>query len=268
VRGRGAFWITRSATPSITGGGVPRRVREGRRAPPGPLALDREAPPGHADPERVSGVPGAGAQGERHIEIGDGRELDWQVVAARPLIADAAAHDRDVAAVDVRLHRPGRAHADERVGPDRHELLDRDRAGRTADAGRGAGNGNALELAGPGHVFAVLGDEPRRVESPGDELNPRGVARQQHVPPDLARPDADVVEAAIGFDEGHGAGSPALLLGLSTRPRARSTRRGWSSPSPARSRGFGEDRGRGRFRLRSSGSGDRVGRRNTVVPAW
>ena len=89
----------------------------------------------------------ASPQGSRHVDIGDGRKLWWQIVVAGTLISDCASDDAQLACQDVCLHRARRAESDECVGTNGHELLHGDCSRRTANAGGGAGDGHSIQCA-------------------------------------------------------------------------------------------------------------------------
>src|SRR5699024_1448111 len=66
------------------------------------------------------------------------------------------------------------------------QLLERDRGGRAADAGRAHRDGHAVELACPQGILAVLRDLLRLVKIARDLLAAPRVARQDDIAPDVA----------------------------------------------------------------------------------
>ena len=149
------------------------------------------------------------AQREGDVEIGDRWELHRQVVATGAFVANGAANDPNRARLDVVLHGARGADANEGVDANVGELFNGDRRGGAADAGGGAGNGHAVELTGPGGVFAAAHEELWIVEAAGDDLNAIWVAREQHVAADLALLNADMVLAAVVLSCCHQCAPPA-----------------------------------------------------------
>ena len=135
----------------------------------------------------------------RHVKIGDSRKFDRRIFTARALHADGAGRDDNVAAFHIQLHTAAGAHAHKGVGASHHELLQRDRRRRSTDACRGDTDFFAVEHARVGHKLAAVGDELRIVKIRRDLRTALGIARQEHIAPNVPAPHLQMIKFFLIF---------------------------------------------------------------------
>ena len=135
----------------------------------------------------------------RHAKIGHRRKFDRRIFAARALHADGAGCDDNVATFHIQLHAAAGAHAHKGVGASHHELLQRDRRRRSADACRGDTDFFAIERARVGHKLAAVGDELWIVKIRRDLRTALGIARQEHIAPNVPAPHLQMIKFFLIF---------------------------------------------------------------------
>jgi len=115
------------------------------------------------------------------------------VLVARPLLADRAGRDHEVADVHSRLDRAAGADTNERLDADAREFLDGD--GRRGRPDPGGGHRYRGVVVGPrcGAILAVVCDLLVSVPQRGHFVDTLGIPRQEDGVGDVVRTDLEVV---------------------------------------------------------------------------
>src|SRR5260370_2789556 len=127
------------------------------------------------------------------VQGGHCRIVGWDIAVRRTLAPRRSERDHEVAHLDLRLRRAARPDTQERVHAELAELLDPDRDGGTAHAGRHRRHLDTVKGAGEGAVLAAERDLLRIIEVFRDHRRAARVARDQHVFAHLALGEPDVV---------------------------------------------------------------------------
>ena len=107
--------------------------------------------------------------------------------------ADHAGGDDQAVGGGALLEQAAGADANEGVGADGPQLFEGDGGRGAADAGGDHGDGDAVEAAGIGGVFAVGLDVLGIIQKTGDDLNALGAAGQKDVATHITSTKLDVI---------------------------------------------------------------------------
>ncbi len=138
---------------------------------------------------RISQAPGCFCQRIYHLDIGNRREFNRRVFAARTFHTDSTCRYHNIAALYVQIHPAAGPDTHKRICLAAHQLLKRNHSRGAADPGRGNADFLPLEKAGIGDKFAAVCDLPRFVKMFRYFFAALRVAWQNHIPAHIARPD-------------------------------------------------------------------------------
>ena len=129
------------------------------------------------------------SEGQKDIEMGNGREFHRQVMLGCPLIPDAGLEDPQVTGAQVRLHTAGGTHPDQRVRTDLIEFFNRNGCRGVTDPG--GNNENHLTRQGTRDCaeLPVVGYFAGVCKMLSNFFASSGVAGEQNITPDIPRFD-------------------------------------------------------------------------------
>ena len=151
----------------------------------------------HAHMMTQSEISGRLVQCHLDLEIGYRRPLDRRILLRGALHTNRTTRDHDIAGLHIEVHTARRTDTNKGIRPAHMQLLNRDRRGRPTDTGGGHGNRNAIQRTRIRHIFTMVRHKHRIIEILRDLLTALRIARQDHIPSDLARRHTDVIHRLI-----------------------------------------------------------------------